>query len=73
MTLLRLKLALIFVGAPLALASVPLETRWLFYVGLALLILALALPARPGQSPRERWENVVRHLPGARWLRRRDS
>ena len=32
------KLALMFVGAPLALAADPLGQRWLFYVGLTLLV-----------------------------------
>ncbi len=66
----RFKLALIFVGAPLALASGRLGQRWLFYVGLALLVLALALPARPGGSFKERAGDLVRHFPGARWFRR---
>jgi hypothetical protein len=67
---LRLKLALIFVGAPLALASSRLGQRWLFYVGLALLVVALALPAQPGRSFKERAGDFVRHFPGARWFRR---
>ncbi len=70
--MLRLKLALIFVGAPLALASRPLEARWLFFVGLALLIVALAIPAAPGQTPKARLRHLRRYLPGLRWLHRRD-
>lgn len=66
-----MKLALIFIGAPLALASRPLESPWLFYVGLGLLLIALALPTRSGQSARERLSNFWRHLPGANWLSRR--
>ncbi len=66
----RLKLALIFVGAPLALASSRLGQRWLFYVGLALLAVALALPTQPGQTLKERMTNLVQHFPGARWIRR---
>jgi len=58
------------VGAPLALASSRLGQRWLFYVGLALLALALLLPARPQQTFGERMRNLVGHLPGARWFRR---
>ena len=66
-----MKLALIFIGTPLALASRPLEAPWLFYTGLGLLLVALALPARRGQSSRERLSNLLRHLPGANWLSRR--
>jgi hypothetical protein len=66
-----LKLALIFIGAPLALASRPLEAPWLFYAGLGLLLVALALPARRGRSTRDRLSNIWRHLPGANWLSRR--
>ena len=57
-------------GAPLALASGRLGQRWLFYVGLALLAGALALPMSPGQTLGERMRNLARHLPGARWFRR---
>jgi hypothetical protein len=59
------------VGAPLALASSRLGQRWLFCVGLALLAVALLLPARPGQTLGERMRNLARHLPGARWFRSR--
>ncbi|NIN73535.1 MAG: hypothetical protein GTO46_16750 [Gemmatimonadetes bacterium] len=65
-----MKLALIFVGAPLALAADRLGQRWLFYVGLALLIIALAIPARPGQTLGQRLGSLVHRLPGSRWLRR---
>ncbi|UCC74843.1 MAG: hypothetical protein JSV86_09935 [Gemmatimonadota bacterium] len=61
---------MIFVGAPLALAADRIGQRWLFYVGLALLIIALAIPARPGQALRGRIDYLIRHLPGARWIRR---
>jgi hypothetical protein len=59
-----------FVGAPLALASDRLGRGWLFFVGLALLVVALALPTQPGQTLEERLRGLARHLPGARWLRR---
>jgi hypothetical protein len=59
-----------FVGAPLALAADRLGQRWLFYLGLALLIIALAVRARPGQTLAQRWNSLVSHLPGSRWLRR---
>jgi len=64
-------LALIFIGAPLALLADRVGQRWLFYLGLVLLILALVVPARPGQTPGQRVGGLVRHLPGSRWLRRR--
>jgi hypothetical protein len=60
-----------FVGAPLALASEPLGQSAFFYVGLALLVVALALPVSPGQTLGARARDIVRHLPGARWLGRR--
>lgn len=62
-----------FIGAPLALAAQPLGRPGLFYVGLALLVIALALPAKPGQTPQERIRNLVRHLPGLAWVGRSDS
>jgi hypothetical protein len=65
-----LKLALIFVGAPLALVAGRVGQRWPFYLGLALLIIALAIPARTGQTLGQRLDGLVRHLPGSRWLRR---
>lgn len=61
-----------FVGAPLALAAHPLEAPWLFFVGLALLLIALAVPPRKGQSLPSRLAQLVRHLLGARWFRTRD-
>ena len=63
------KLALMFVGAPLALAADPLGQRWLFYVGLTLLVLGLAVPSRAGERPGEKLRNIVGHLPGRRWFR----
>lgn len=57
-------------GAPLALAADRVGRPWLFFVGLALLIIALLVPVRPGQTLRERLDGLVRHLPGSRWLRR---
>ena len=69
---LRLKLAAIFIGTPLALAARPLDAAWMFYLGLALLITALALPARPGQMLKERLAEVIRHLPMVGWRSRRD-
>jgi hypothetical protein len=65
-----LKLALMFIGAPLALAADRVGQRWLFYVGLALLVIALVIPARPGRTLGQRLDGLVRHLPGRRWLRR---
>lgn len=61
-----------FVGAPLALVAHPLEAPWLFFVGLALLLIALAVPTRKGQTLSNRLAQLVRHLPGARWFRPRD-
>ena len=61
-----------FVGAPLALAARPLGRPSLFYVGLVLLVIALALPAHPGQTPRERARNLAKHLPGFAWIGRTD-
>jgi hypothetical protein len=69
---LRLKLALMFFGAPTALAATHLGPSWLFYCGLALLILALILPTESEQSLGKRLKNVARHLPGARWMRPRE-
>jgi hypothetical protein len=57
-------------GALAALGGGSVGARWLFYPGLALVLLALALPNYPGQPWREKWRNLVRHLPAARWLRR---
>jgi hypothetical protein len=68
---LRIKLALVLVGAPLALASERLGQRLLFYLGLALLAVALVLPASQGQTFGQRARNLARFLPGARWLGRR--
>ncbi len=58
-----------FVGAPTALVATRFGPAWLFYCGLALLILALILPSESGQSLGGKLKNVARHLPGARWLR----
>lgn len=58
-----------FVGAALALAAERVALNWLFYVGLAMLVIALALPAVPGQTLGERAKNLVAHIPGARWFR----
>ncbi len=60
-------------GAPLALAAQPLEAPWLFWVGLALLTLALILPSRPGQTIGERLRSIFRHLPVIGWIGRRDD
>ncbi|NIR45965.1 MAG: hypothetical protein GWN99_16135, partial [Gemmatimonadetes bacterium] len=65
---LALKLALILSGAPLALAADRVGWRWLFFLGLALLVVALAIPARSGQSLGERLADLLRHLPGSRWF-----
>jgi len=59
------------VGAPLALVAQPLGRRWLFYLGIVLLAVALVLPAEPGQKLKLRAWNLARHLPGASWLGRR--
>ncbi len=69
----RFKLILLFVGAPLALAADRLGQRWLFYVGLALLIVGLLLPVRAGQTLGERFRNLSGHLPLLGWLRPRES
>jgi hypothetical protein len=62
---------LLLVGAPLALAAQPLGRRWLFYLGIVLLAVALVLPAEPGQTLKLRARHLVRHLPGAGWLGRK--
>lgn len=67
---LDLKLALMFVGAPLALLARPTGRPWLFYSGLALLIVGLILPARGDETLKEKLRNIVRNLPGSRWLSR---
>lgn len=64
---------MLFSGALLALAADRVGLDWMFYVGLAMLVIALALPATPGQSLNERAGNLVRHLPGARLFRRRSD
>ncbi|UCF19894.1 MAG: hypothetical protein JSU87_00320 [Gemmatimonadota bacterium] len=71
MTRLQVKLALMFIGAPLALVSGNLGQSWLFFAGLALLGVALLLPARPGVKLGERLGHLIRHLPLVGWLRRR--
>jgi hypothetical protein len=60
------------VGAGLALAAERLGRRWLFYVGLGLLVVSLVLPSAAGQTLEERLANLGRHLPGGRLFRRRD-
>ncbi len=72
MTHLQVKLALMLLGAPLALVAVSLEQTWLFFGGLAILVIALLLPARPNSDLGERLRDLARHLPGVGWLRRRD-
>lgn len=66
-----MKLVLLFVGAPLALAAERIGARWLSYVGLALLVVALLIPSRADQELGERLEALVDHLPGFRWFRSR--
>ncbi len=61
-----------FLGGPMALASAPLGRPLLFYAGLVLLVVALALPATPGRTAGERARELLRHLPVVRWLGRRD-
>ena len=70
MSHLNLKLALMFVGAPLALLAEPLGRPWLFYSGLALLVVGLILPARADETLRKKLGHLFRHLPGGRWLSR---
>ena len=64
---------MLFLGALLALAAERVGLGWLFYVGLAMLVIALALPAAPGQTVKERASNLLQHLPGARLFRRRSD
>jgi len=64
---------LLFVGAPLALAADRLGRSWLFYVGVSMLVVSLALPSKPGQTVAERARNLAAHIPGARLFRRRGS
>lgn len=59
-----------FVGAPLALAARPLGRPWLFYPGLALLLIGLVLPTRPGQTFRGKLRDIASHMPGKGWMRR---
>lgn len=68
-----MKLAGIFIGAPLALAAQPLEAPWLFWLGFALLVAALVLPSRPGQTIGERLRSALRHLPVIGWIGKRDD
>jgi hypothetical protein len=44
----------------------------LFFMGLALLVIALAVPPKPGQTLKERTRSLARHFPFFGWLRRRD-
>lgn len=60
---------LLFVGAPLALVGVAGDRIYLFVFGVALLVIALGLPAREGQSLKEKGRGLLRHLPGIGWLR----
>jgi hypothetical protein len=64
---------LLFVGASLALAAERVGWSWLFYVGLAMLVIALAMPSTPGQTLKQRASNLVAHIPGARLFRRSDG
>ena len=67
--MLRIKLILMFVGAPLALASAPLGQGWLFFLGITFLIVALALPTKPGENLKERLGSLTQHLPGSNWFK----
>lgn len=67
------KLGLGLGGALTALASDALGAAWLFPVGLGLVVVALVLPAREGQTWGEKWRALVRHLPFARGLRPRSD
>jgi hypothetical protein len=64
---------LLFLGAPLALAADRLGRHWLFYMGLAMLLVSLALPSASGQTLGDRARNLAAHVPGARLFRRRDG
>ena len=67
------KLGLGTAGTLVALASDPIGWPWLFPVGLGLVVLALLLPAHEGQTWREKWSNLLRHLPGGRIVASRDE
>ncbi len=67
--MLRIKLILMFVGAPLALTSAPLGQGWLFFLGITFLIVALALPTKAGENLRERLGSLTQHLPGSNWFK----
>jgi hypothetical protein len=61
------------VGAIAALLADSVGWPWLFPVGLGLVVLALVLPSYPGQTLRQKWTHLVRHLPGGRWLSKPDD
>ncbi len=67
--MLRIKLILMFVGAPLALTSAPLGQGWLFFLGITFLIVALALPTKAGENLKERLGSLTQHLPGSNWFK----
>jgi hypothetical protein len=69
---LQLKLIGIFVGAPLALAAEPLGQRWLFFVGITLLVVVLVIPAQPGQALGERLRELAHNFPILGRLGRKD-
>ena len=58
-----------FVGTPLALASAPLGQGWLFFLGITFLIVALALPTKPGENLKERLGSLTQRLPGSNWFK----
>ena len=67
------KLGLGSAGALVALGSAPLGWPWLFPVGLALVVLALVLPAYEGQTLKGKLTRLVRNLPGGRILAARSD
>lgn len=62
------KLGLGTAGTLAALGSAQVGLPWLFPAGLGLVVLALVLPSRKGQTLKAKLSFLLRHLPGGRWL-----
>lgn len=67
------KIGLATAGAVAALLAETVGRPRLFPVGLGVVVLALVLPSYAGQTLRQKWEHLVRHLPVGRWLSKRDD
>ncbi len=57
------KLVLLFLGAPLALAGTAFGLDWLFVVGVVILVIALSLPTREGQTLGEKLSDISSGFP----------